>query len=179
MSAAAELLQEGGIAAVTVDAVTARSGVAKTTIYRQWPSRTALVVALLGELAPALPEPNTRGPLRAELIGLLTTHARQLEAGPWAAALPALIAAADRDSELDDVRRQVLGGAQAPFAALLEAHADELDDVSVRDTAAQLIGPLLHRRLIDTGPIDEPLIEQVVDGFLAGHRSTAPPPIRA
>src|SRR5437899_1011281 len=37
-----ELLSEAGLGGVSVDAVSKRSGVAKTTIYRHWPSRTAL-----------------------------------------------------------------------------------------------------------------------------------------
>ena len=46
MRTASELLVEGGPAAVTIDAITARSGIAKTTIYRHWPTHEALIVAL-------------------------------------------------------------------------------------------------------------------------------------
>lgn len=170
MATAQELLQQGGLAALTVEAVAARSGVAKTSIYRQWPSRSDLVIALLTDLVPMLPPAAPGASLREQLIGLLAEHARQLESGPWAAALPELIASADRDAGLGDVRRQVLSGAQHPFVKVLQEHASELDTVDVRDATAQLIGPLLHRRLIDAGPIDQPLIEQVVTGFLVGHQ---------
>lgn len=171
MATARELLQAGGIGAVTVEAVASRSGVAKTTIYRQWPSRSDLVVALFASLVPALPPVESAAPLREKLVALLTEHGRQLEDASWSAALPALIAAADRDPELDDVRRQVLHRAQAPFVNLLEAHAEELGTVDLRDAAAQLFGPLIHRRLIDTGPIDGSLIERVVTCFLACYRA--------
>lgn len=173
MAAARELLQDGGIAAVTVEAVVARSGVAKTTIYRHWPSRSELVVALFASLVPSVAPLDNAGPLREQLVALLTEHARQLEEASWSAALPALIAAADRDPELDDVRRRVLHGAQAPFVELLEAHAGELSAVDRRTAAAQLFGPLIHRRLIDTGPIDASLIERVVSCFLACYRADA------
>src|SRR5919198_1676494 len=44
MATTYELLSEEGLAGVTVDAVARRSGVAKTTIYRHWPSREALLL---------------------------------------------------------------------------------------------------------------------------------------
>ena len=46
LDAAASLLLSGGAAAVTVDAVTRLSGVARTTLYRNFPSRDDLVRAL-------------------------------------------------------------------------------------------------------------------------------------
>lgn len=172
MAAARELLQEGGLPAVTVEAVAARSGVAKTSIYRQWSSRSELVVSLFTSLAPAAPPLDLKAPLREQLIVLLTEHGRQLEEASWSAALPALIAAADRDPELDGVRRQVVHGAQSPFADLLIAHREELGDVNPREAASQLFGPIIHRRLIDTGPIHRSLIVRVVDCFLACYRPT-------
>lgn len=160
---------------MTVDSVVARSGVAKTSIYRHWPSRSDLVVELFTSLVPAVPSLQTAtGSLEDQLTALLVTFGRQLEDGPWAAALPALIAAAERDSELADVRRLVLAQSQKPFVDLLDAYAAELRPVEVRDAAAQLFGPLLHRRLIDTGPIDQTLIEHVVAAFLACHHTNPP-----
>jgi len=45
-SAATDLLMEGGVHAVTVDAVIARSGVARSTIYRHFPTRADLIIAV-------------------------------------------------------------------------------------------------------------------------------------
>jgi Bacterial regulatory proteins, tetR family len=45
------MLKEGGYGALTVDAVAERSGVAKTTLYRRWPSKSALVAAAIGPSA--------------------------------------------------------------------------------------------------------------------------------
>ena len=46
LTAATDLLVEGGPSAVTIDAVVARSGVAKSTIYRHWESRDEVLVAV-------------------------------------------------------------------------------------------------------------------------------------
>lgn len=45
------MLREGGYGSVTVDAVAERARVAKTTLYRRWPSKSALVAAALAPVA--------------------------------------------------------------------------------------------------------------------------------
>ncbi|QIG42769.1 TetR/AcrR family transcriptional regulator [Nocardioides anomalus] len=44
LDAAAELLDAGGLAAATVDAVNLRSGVSKATIYKYWPNRLCVAI---------------------------------------------------------------------------------------------------------------------------------------
>jgi AcrR family transcriptional regulator len=66
--AATELLRERGIPGFTIEEVAKNSGVAKTTIYRHWPSTDQLLAeAVSCQIAP-LPTPNTgslEGDLRA------------------------------------------------------------------------------------------------------------------
>lgn len=44
LDAAVEILREAGVAGCTIEAVSRRSGVAKPSIYRRWPHRTALAI---------------------------------------------------------------------------------------------------------------------------------------
>src|ERR1700729_3049792 len=50
LQATRELLAEGGLAAATVDAISARSGVSKATVYKHWPSRTAVAAEAFGRI---------------------------------------------------------------------------------------------------------------------------------
>ena len=47
ISAATELLVDAGPNAVTIDAIVARSGVAKSTIYRHWASRDDVLLDVM------------------------------------------------------------------------------------------------------------------------------------
>jgi AcrR family transcriptional regulator len=64
LATAAELLAEGGIAALTADEVSHRSGIAKTTLYRHFGSVDGLVFALIGSRVR-----TTRAPNSGSLVG--------------------------------------------------------------------------------------------------------------
>ena len=71
LTAARELLQERGYRDFTVDLVSERTGIAKTTIYRRWPSKGVLVAALL----PAPPENGDAAVLLHETAEVLAVLA--------------------------------------------------------------------------------------------------------
>src|ERR1700678_1090144 len=77
LAAAYELLTEFGLSGASVDEVSRRSGVAKTTIYRHWPSRTALLFDAVMQFAPRLLTPDT-GSLRSDLTALALGLAQRL-----------------------------------------------------------------------------------------------------
>lgn len=57
-----EILRREGYSRLTMERVAAESGVAKTTLYRRWPSRAALCMDLYLEVAGwELRDPNTGG----------------------------------------------------------------------------------------------------------------------
>ncbi|TDD82257.1 TetR/AcrR family transcriptional regulator [Actinomadura darangshiensis] len=68
------LAEESGVAGVSIEAVAARAGVGKTTIYRRWPSKEALIVDALGAVKEPMPEPST-GSVRADLTEIARTLA--------------------------------------------------------------------------------------------------------
>src|SRR5260370_21506871 len=65
------LLEKHGYEGVSIDAVAAAAGVAKTTIYRHWPSNPELIAAAARPLFQELYEAPLRWNVRAELVHLL------------------------------------------------------------------------------------------------------------
>lgn len=77
LAAAVVELARAGYAGFRMDAVAARAAVNKTTIYRRWPTRVALVAALVDQLkAPlrARPLPDT-GHLERDLVAAFARRA--------------------------------------------------------------------------------------------------------
>ena len=72
LAATLEILDESGFEGLTVEAVAARAGAAKTAVYRRWPSKVPLVVDALTRAQPELPVPDT-GDLRTDLIQIWRT----------------------------------------------------------------------------------------------------------
>lgn len=61
------LAEEAGVTGVSIEAVAARAGVGKTTIYRRWPNKEALIVDALAVLKGPMPEPAGDS-VRADLV---------------------------------------------------------------------------------------------------------------
>jgi AcrR family transcriptional regulator len=82
-----ELLTKSGTSGVSVDEVSRRSGVAKTTIYRHWPSRESLLLDACSQLKtnPAVPD---TGKVKTDLAALACGVVALLQ--PWAAVMPRL-----------------------------------------------------------------------------------------
>jgi len=105
LAVAREMLAEHGYRELTVDEVAERAGVAKTTVYRRWPSKGSLVAAAI---APAPPHGSDAATIVRETEALLTP-----------------LADADDDAEILGVIRAIL----EPRLALLrklDPRADEL-----------------------------------------------------
>lgn len=75
LSATLELLDKVGFETMSMEGVAARAGVAKTTVYRRWPSKEALVVAAIQQLQSRVAPLVDTGDLRRDLL----TLARNLE----------------------------------------------------------------------------------------------------
>lgn len=88
------LLREVGFRAFTVDEVSVRTGIAKTTIYRRWPSKGALVAA---SIAPLVARTTDQVAQAAELLQMLGEPDGELAEVLRAVLAPLLTG--DRDEE--------------------------------------------------------------------------------
>jgi AcrR family transcriptional regulator len=183
LDAALDLFQEGGYSAATIEAVAARSGVAKTTIYRSWPKRAALMVELLLKIAgEAAPTPSGPDPLQA-LRTELHLVARAADALPGRM-LMALLGEAQNDPEVRDALLEGLFNPRRRATGDVIRKAQEQG--AIRGGVSPLLavdlifGPLFYRRFLRQEPATEEFLKQTFELVLAGlaPRSVATGPAR-
>jgi AcrR family transcriptional regulator len=170
LQAVDDLLVEVGFAALTVEGIAARAGVAKQTIYRWWPSKVDILLeALADDLAQHLTPPD-----RGDLARDLRTHLRRLAVfltrSDPGAVLRALLGLAQHDAALaarlrdgclaDQRARDLLPLRRAAARGDLPAGLD-LDLALDR-----LIGPVYHRVLVTGAPVTPRITDALVATFL-------------
>lgn len=162
------LVAEVGIGETTVDAISERSGVAKTTIYRHWSGKPAIVLDALSSVLAPPPDPDT-GSVRHDLVALLVGFVDGLSRGPLAPLLTSMMEAAERDPEVARLHRdeaatrhQVLRDAVVRGIDRGELPAGTDADAVV----ALVVGPVVYRRLVAGQQVDAEVAVAVVDQAL-------------
>jgi AcrR family transcriptional regulator len=171
--AASELFEKGGYPAATIEAIAERSGVAKTTIYRWWPHRAALMVELLLAMAEqAAPPPAGPDPMRA----LRTELHRVAEAvdAPPGRLLMALLSEALNDPEVRDALLVGLFAPRRKATADVIRKAQEAGalraDVSPELAVDLFFGPLFYKTLIRQEPATSGFLRQLYENVMIGLR---------
>lgn len=173
LAAAAELLLARGLAAVSMDAVAARAGVSKATIYRWWPTKETLALdALHGQLTEPAPEPPDTGTLRGDLLALLPGWAGRDGGPPFGRVIGALIAEAGTDPVFGKLYRERYAEprrAQARAAFARAIGRGEIGAGTDVEAAIDLVyGALCHRMLHGHAPLTQEFAETVVGIVVAG-----------
>ena len=165
------LLREGGLPAATIDAIAARSGVSKATLYKHWPSRTAVAAEAFGrDMADAVPLPDT-GTTEGDLVEQVRLVSR-FYASPEGTVFSQLLAASVTDEGgAAYFRAWFLAGRRMAVARLWERGVERGDvraDVDV-DTATDLLfGPLVFRLMTGHLPLTDDAAEAVARAALHG-----------
>jgi len=160
----AELLIERGFAGVSVDEITRRSGVAKTTIYRHWPTRGDLLRDACSSIGTPLEVPDT-GSFEEDATALLTNLAHLLRSAKWTSVLPSVIDAAERDPDIAAVYSKIQEGHSAPLLFIIQRAIQRGELPKTTDAAllvAAFTGPLFYRRWFSREPLTSAFAKQVV-----------------
>jgi len=174
LTTAFELLGESGVGGFTVDEVARRSGVAKTTIYRHWPSREALVMDACSRISDEQEVPDT-GSLEGDLTAILTNIGDLLGTARWSSVLPSIVDVAERDPEFADIHRRIQHDHAAPLREVIERAAGRGEIAATVDRSAMiagLMGPLFYRRWFSREPIDEGFVKRIVRTVVSSQRTT-------
>lgn len=170
LETAAELLMERGFSGASVDEITRRSGVAKTTIYRHWPSRIDLLREACGSIGTPQNIPES-GSFSGDIDALVTSLADALRSAKWTSILPSVIDAAERDAEIAEMYSCLQKGYSEPFRTVLcrAIERGELPPHSDVDLLiAGLIGPLFYRRWFSREPLTADFARGVVRSLQIG-----------
>lgn len=108
LDAASDILRELGYRDFTVDAVAERTGIAKTTIYRRWPTKGDLVAAAVAPMPPLSDVASIVAETRAVLHLLRNPEGNAMEVLravliPRHAALASLAGAAKADALIGEL----------------------------------------------------------------------------
>ena len=171
LDAALQLIGEQGPAQVRIDAIAAAAGVGKQTIYRWWPTKTAVVLdALVEQTMAETPFPNTddtRADLRAHMLAVV-----RLFRSPTGCVVRELVAdsqgdpavAAEFRARFWQTRRNLSAGCVTAGIARGQIR----QDLPVETALDALYGVLWMRLLVGHRELDEATVDEVLDVLWPG-----------
>ncbi len=171
MEAAIALFVDGGVSEVTVDAVAARAAVAKTTLYRHWPSRQHLLMDVFRHFDHRFADPPPDATSIERLRDLSRQLAATLTSPEWQRALPSLLDVTRRIDEFADAHEFEMPGA----GSMSRAIAALIDEgilprgTPVGEVLVQIVGPLTLGALFDPERIDAAFTDRLVDRLIRGY----------
>jgi AcrR family transcriptional regulator len=167
-------LVEVGYGGLSVEAVAAAAGVAKTTIYRRYPTKRDLVIAALQVEVP-MPEFSTDGDLRTSLREAVHTVVHRMVDSGALRILGSLLVEANREPELLAMfRERLLEPRRNLIVDLLHAGIQrgelrpDLDPLVVTE---MLAGATIAHHAILGQPVSPEWIDEIVDHIWAATRA--------
>lgn len=177
MDAVYALLQEKSVRELTMEEIAKRAKVGKPTLYRWWPTKATLVLAMLCErMAPNLEMPTD---LPAE-ESLRFRVQRLIDAfnGPFGNIVAGLIAEGQSDPAiLQEFLSRWVGPRRVATIADLQRgkNAGELrPDTELEMLNDTIFGAIYYRLLLRLGPLTRRFGEDLVKQVLCGHRLERP-----
>jgi TetR/AcrR family transcriptional regulator of autoinduction and epiphytic fitness len=168
LEAVLDELGEVGYGALTIEAVAARAGVGKSTIYRHWPGKLELIEDAFRTLKASVAIPE-EGPLRDRVVAVIEQVACLVAESTYSTCMPALIDAAERDPKVREFHSRFSAERRAALVALLReaVEAGELPATADPELLADaLVGPILLRRLMLAQPVGPEIARELVDQLL-------------
>ena len=170
VEAAARILEEDGLSALTTNRIAERAGVSIGSLYQYFPDKQSVIAHLLRRERAALLEEVTAVSLGrydpvAALTALVDAALRHQFARP---AMAIELERAERDLELDEEERMLAAGIETAIAGILRKLDPQADAVTARDAVAicrAIVNSAALGCETDIGPIRERVLRAVV-GYL-------------
>ncbi|MGY2062589.1 TetR/AcrR family transcriptional regulator, partial [Nocardia gipuzkoensis] len=164
LTAALELVLTEGAGALTPQRLHTVTGVARTTIYRHWPTSKDVLAALISVAPHPSPEPTADpvADLRAE-VDLLCDRLRDKPVGAF---LRALVSASAADPDCVPLRHRYVEDLLVPFRRSLRALGFTASEAE--DAALAIVSPLLVDVLLLDRPVDRGRAHRDLDALVTG-----------
>lgn len=168
-----DLATEVGYRGLSVEAIAARAGVGKHTIYRRWSSIAELLLDALSVVWISDLDYRTSGPVRADLREQFVRSSQALSTPPIGPIYRAVIAEAQADPALRATlhERFLATVEQRTLDRITRAQRDGqlVADANLEYAAEVLCGTLYYRWLLTTRPVGEKEIDGLLDMFMSAY----------
>lgn len=154
-----------GYQRLTIEGIAATARVHKSTLYRWWPDKAALIADALAEHLATGPVPDT-GSTRDDLVAWLRVTIANYTATPAGVAMPALISdLASRPGGLTAFRESFLNRRRTGCTTLVQrgiTRGDLPPDTDIELLMDALAGTVFYRQLVSGQPVTDDLAERIV-----------------
>lgn len=174
-TAALEELAARGYGSFSIESVARRSGVAKSTIYRHWSGKLALIADALETLnvQPAVGPADASDDVRDDVVRLVTHLAEAFADSTISSCTPALIEASEHDADVRDFHHGYAERRRGALVALLERGRGSGGipaDLDPELAAIALAGAVIYRRVMTGEPFPASEAARLVDTVLGTRR---------
>lgn len=174
IDATVDLLVEGGIEAVSMEEVAARSGVAKSTLYRHFGGREELIASAARVCQAQFATPDT-GSLEADLRELFEAHQASHEEAQLNDLLPILLDGARREPFFESLVDDLLENRRRPIRTVIQLaqlRGEVAADLDLDSAVAVVVGPFTYRKMVVRQPVTPEFAELVLQSAVASLRAT-------
>jgi AcrR family transcriptional regulator len=165
LQATKEIMEQEGYRAMTIEAIAARAGVGKKTIYRWWPSKAAVALEALTVYVEVHTPFADTGSLERDLLAYFKLAFPGLQ-GKSGTVLSGLVAEAQLDPEFArEFQRMFIVPRKKALVALLQGgmqRGELAPDTNLEVLADLIYGAKWYRFLLYPAPLDEAFAREIV-----------------
>ena len=162
--------REDGYAKLTIEAIAARAGVGKQTIYRWWPSKGAVVLEAFERVAAEIPVPDT-GEVVDDMRTFITRVVELFADPDFGPHLSALIGEAQHDPHVQSaLLERYIKPRRIPLVQRLKSaqrHGQLASSVDAETLLEVIFGALYHRLLLRNAPLETSYADFITDVVFA------------
>jgi TetR/AcrR family transcriptional regulator, regulator of autoinduction and epiphytic fitness len=177
LQAVLDELSDVGYGGLTIESAARRAGVGKSTIYRHWPDKIALIADAFKLLQRQRDPEMATGAPREKLERSMRHVADVVADSPFAACLPALIEGAERDRAIRKFHHHFQAEARKPTIELIAdgiASGDFPARMDPELAAFALLGAIFFCRLMTDTPFPEERVGDLIDTVFGPNRAVIP-----